>query len=122
MQTHHSALKEHLERAETHSQDSATQAREFAVRVKDLTADKDALVSELVTVNRAAAHTKQDFKCIVKCLKGSEPLQAVTDFLEESASDSGAKAHSSELTWVLRRLCDHFKQGSGFTLVFYALT
>lgn len=113
LQTHHSALKQHLQHAELHSQDSATQAREFAARVKELSTDKEALVSELVTVNKSAAHTKQDFKCLVKCLKGSEPLQAITTLLEESESDSGAKAHKSELMWVMKRLCDHFKQSSG---------
>ncbi len=113
LQAHRSALKQHLERAELHSQDSATQAREFAARVKDLSADKEALVSELVIANKAAAHMKQDFKCVVKCLKGPEPLQAITESLEESASDSGLKAHSSELAWVMRRLCDHFKQSTG---------
>jgi len=113
LQTHHSALKQHLERAELHSQDSATQAREFAARVKELSADKEALVSELVTVNKSAAHMKQDFKCLVKCLKGSEPLQAITALLEEAESDSGVKARSSELMWVMKRLCDHFKQSSG---------
>ena len=113
LQTHHSSVKQHLERAELHSQDSATQAREFAARVKELSADKEALVSELVTVNKSAAHMKQDFKCLVKCLKGSEPLQAITALLEEAESDSGAKARSSELMWVMKRLCDHFKQSSG---------
>ncbi|KAL0042112.1 hypothetical protein WJX77_003665 [Trebouxia sp. C0004] len=113
LQTHHLALKQHLEGAELHSQDSATQACEFAARVKELSADKEALVSELVTVNKSAAHSKQDFKCLVKCLKGSEPLQAITALLQESESDSGAKARSSELMWVMKRLCDHFKQNSG---------
>ena len=111
------SLQTHLERAELHSQDSATQAREFEAKVRDLSADKEALVTELVTANKAAAHMKQDFKCIVKCLKGSDPLSSITDFLEESgmgnASDSGLKARSSELTWVMRRLSDHFKQTSG---------
>ncbi|KAL0041483.1 hypothetical protein WJX79_005071 [Trebouxia sp. C0005] len=85
LQTHHSDLKQHLECAELHSQDSATQAREFAARVKELSADKEALVSELAT----------------------------TALLEESESDSGAKARSPELMWVMKRLCDHFKQSSG---------
>ena len=81
--------------------------------MKDLTADKEVLVSELVAVNKTAAHARQDFKRLVKCLKASEPLQAITDFLEEAGSDSGLNAHSSELNWVMRRLCDLFKQTSG---------
>lgn len=115
LQTHHSALKQHLERAELHSQDSATQAREFAARLKELSTDKEALVSELVIVNKSAAQMKQDFKSMVKCLKGSEPLKAITEFLEEPEADSGHKAHSSELTWVMKRLSDHFRQSSGVT-------
>ena len=112
-----SSLQAQLERAELHSQDSAAQARESGTKLKDLTADKEALVTELVTANKAVSHMKQDFKCIVKCLKGSDPLSSITDFLEEagmgSASDSGLKARSSELTWVMRRLRDHYKQSSG---------
>lgn len=115
LQTHHSALKQHLERAELHSQESATQAREFAARLKELGTDKEALVSELVIVNKSAAQMKQDFKSMVKCLKGSEPLKALNEFLEEPEADSGHKAHSSELTWVMKRLRDHFTQSSGVT-------
>ena len=111
------SLQTHLERAELHSQASAAQAGEFGAKVKDLSSDKEALVTELVKANKAAAHVKQDFKCIVKCLKGSDPLHSITDFLEESGmdsgTDSGLKARSSELTWVMRRLNDLFKQSSG---------
>ena len=115
LQIHHLALKQHLERAELHSQDSATQAREFAARLKELSTDKEALVSELVIVNKSAAQMKQDFKSVVKCLNGSEPLKAITEFLEESEPDSGHSAHSSELKWVMKRLSDHFRQSSGVT-------
>lgn len=111
------SMQTHLERAELHSQASAAQAGEFGAKVKDLSSDKEALVTELVKANKAASQTKQDFKCIVKCLKGSDPLHNVTEFLEEagmdSAADSGLKARSSELTWVMRRLNDHLKQSSG---------
>ena len=111
------SLQTHLERTELHSQASAAQAGEFGAKVKDLSSDKEALVTELVKANKAAAQTKQDFKCIVKCLKGSDLLHSITDFLEEagmdSAADSGFKARSSELTWVMRRLNDHLKQSTG---------
>ena len=74
-------------------------------------------MTELVNANKAAAQMKQDFKCIVKCLKGPDPLHSIAEFLEEagmdSAADSGLKARSSELTWVMRRLDDHLKQSSG---------
>ena len=111
------SLQTHLERTELHSQASAAQASEFGAKVKDLSCDKEALVTELVKANKAAAQMKQDFKCIVKCLKGPDPLQSIAEFLEEtgmdSAADSGLKARSSELTWVMRRLDDHLKQSSG---------
>ena len=109
-------LQTHLERAELHSQASAAQADEFGAKIKDLSCDKEALMTELVKANKAA-HAKQDFKCIVSCLKGPDPLHNITAFLEEagmdSAADAGLKARSSELTWVMRRLNDHFKQSSG---------
>lgn len=109
------SLKTHLERAEQQGQASAAEAGELGAKVKELSSDKEALVTELVKVNKTAAHMKQDFKCIVKCLKGSNPLHSITDFLEESGDgpDSGLKACSSELTWVMRRLSDHFRQSSG---------
>lgn len=106
-----------LEHAELHSAASAAQAGELGAKVNDLSSDKEALVTDLVKANKAAAHMKQDFKCIVKCLKGSDPLHSITDFLEEAgmdgSADSGQRARSSELTWVMRRLNDHFKQSSG---------
>lgn len=109
------SLQTHLERAELQGQGSAAEAVELGAKVKELSADKDALVTELVKANKTAAHMKQDFKCIVKCLKGSDPLHSITDFLEEAddGADSGRKACSSELTWVMKRLSDHFKQSSG---------
>ena len=113
LQTHHTALKQHLERAEQHSQDSATQAREFAAQVKELSADKDALVSELVTAKNAAFSVKQDCKQLGKCLKGSDPLQAIICMLDESEADSGKKAHNSELMPVIKRLADFLKHNSG---------
>lgn len=109
------SLQTHLERAELQGQGSAAEAGELGAKVKELSADKEALVTELVKANKTAAHIKQDFKCIVKCLKGSDPLHSITDFLEEAndGADSGHKACSSELTWVMERLSDHFKQSSG---------
>ena len=111
------SLQTHLERAELQSQASAAQAGKFGTKVQELSCDNEALMTELVKANKAAAQMKQDFKCIVKCLKGSDPLHSITEFLEEAGMDSGAdsglKAHSSELTWVMRRLNDHCKQSSG---------
>ena len=113
LQTHHTVLKQHLERAEQHSLDSATQAREFAARVKELTTDKEALVSELLAANKSAAFVKQDCKHLTKCLKASDPVRALSALLEESGSDSGNKTHSSELMPVMKRLSDYLKHSSG---------
>ena len=118
LQTHHTVLKQHLERAEQHSQDSATQAREFAAQVKELATDKEALVSELLAANKSAACVKQDCKHLMKCLKGSDPVRALSTLLEESEFDSGnSKTHSSELVPVMKRLCDYLKHGSGWSLL-----
>lgn len=117
LQTHHAALKLQLEGAELHSRESAAQAQEFQTRVSALTADRDALASQLALVTASDKQLRKNFKCVVRCLKATDPLQSVMHYSEDlshaalnSSSDAATALHS-DLKWVMRRLTELFKEG-----------
>lgn len=119
LQTHHAALKLQLERSELHSRDSAAQAQDFHTRVTDLTADRDGLASQLANLTGTDKQLKKNLKCIVRCLKASNPLHSVLHYAEELSSESAddhagtaCTALQSDLKWVMHRLSELFKEGS----------
>ena len=119
LQTHHAALKLQLERSELLSREAATQAQEFQARVTDLTADRDALASQLATVTATDKQLRKNFKCVLRCLKASHPLQSTLHHVEELSSEgsdvhmgAAGTASQSDLKWVMRRLSELFKEGS----------
>lgn len=119
LQTHHAALKLQLERSELHSRDSAAQAQDFQSRLTDLTAERDAVTLQLADLTGTDKQLRKTLKCIVRCLKASNPLHSVLHYAEELSSDvadapsgKACPALQSDLKWVLQRLSELFKEGS----------